>query len=197
MSRTIGSQGERTLTAIRRAGIRRMYDHGFEAMSLRQLAADVGIQAGSLYNHIRSKQDFLYDVIRTVMADLLVELDQRLAGADSPSAALEAFVALHIDFHSARKEEVFIGNSELRSLSKRHYDEIVAMRNAYEDSLQRILEWGNREREWSVANPRVTVFALIPMLSGICAWYTPSGRLPKKTVIRLYTDLIRNGLKAK
>ena len=65
MARTIGSYGPKTLEAIRKAGLRLIFEHGYEAMSLRQLAAEVGIQAGSLYNHIATKQELLFVLIRT------------------------------------------------------------------------------------------------------------------------------------
>lgn len=78
MARTIGSHGPTTLEAIRKAGVRLIFEHGYEAMSLRQLAAEVGIQAGSLYNHISTKQDLLFDLVQDHINDLLRELDLAL-----------------------------------------------------------------------------------------------------------------------
>src|SRR5258707_613564 len=46
MARTIGSYGPKTMEAIRKAGLRLIFEHGYSAMSLRQLAAAVGIPAG-------------------------------------------------------------------------------------------------------------------------------------------------------
>ena len=73
MARTIGSHGPTTLEAIRKAGVRLIFEHGYEAMSLRQLAAEVGIQPGSLYNHISTKQDLLFDLVQDHINDLLRE----------------------------------------------------------------------------------------------------------------------------
>ena len=50
------------MQAIRDAGLRLIYRHGYEVMSLRQLAREVGIQAGSLYNHISTKQQLLFEL---------------------------------------------------------------------------------------------------------------------------------------
>lgn len=41
---------------------------GYEAMSMRQLAARIGLQPGSLYHHVASKQDLLLDVLLYVLA---------------------------------------------------------------------------------------------------------------------------------
>ncbi|WP_040477233.1 TetR/AcrR family transcriptional regulator, partial [Paramagnetospirillum caucaseum] len=126
MARTIGSHGPRTMEAIRKSGLKLIYEHGFEAMSLRQLAAEVGIQVGSLYNHISTKEDLLYDLIRTHMDELFLQFDAAMAAVEGqgPEERLRAFVAFHVTYHIVRKREVFIGASELRSLEPNHYEEI-------------------------------------------------------------------------
>ncbi len=86
MARTIGSHGPRTMEAIRKAGLKLIYEHGFEAMSLRQLAAEVGIQVGSLYNHISTKEDLLYDLIRAHMDELFLQFDAAMAAVDGLGA---------------------------------------------------------------------------------------------------------------
>jgi AcrR family transcriptional regulator len=130
MARTIGSYGPKTLEAIRRAGLRLIFEHGYEAMSLRQLAAEVGIQSGSLYNHIATKQDLLFDLVREHINELLRQLDLALQGKERPIEKLRAFVSFHVTYHMTKKREVFIANSELRSLEPRNYDAIVALRTA-------------------------------------------------------------------
>ncbi len=107
--------------------MRLIFEHGYEAMSLRQLAAEVGIQAGSLYNHISTKQDLLFDLVQDHINDLLRELDLALAGKADPVERLRAFVAFHVSYHMTRKREVFIANSELRSA---RYQELRRRRGA-------------------------------------------------------------------
>src|SRR5262245_52197877 len=99
MARTIGSFGPKTLEAIRKAGVRLIFEHGYEAMSLRQLAAEVGIQVGSLYNHISTKQELLFDLVQDHINDLLRELDLALEGRTDPADQLRAFVAFHVTYH--------------------------------------------------------------------------------------------------
>lgn len=197
MARTTGSTGVKTMEAIRRAAIKRIYQHGFEAMKLRDLADDVGIQAGSLYNYIKYKEDFLYTLLKQVLVELLDQLAAELKGVEAPLPALETFIAFHLRWHTARREEVFIGNMELRSLSGTHFHEIVALREKYEKQLRRILEWGNREKVWSVRDPKVTTFAIIAMLTGVCTWYRPRGRLSQDKIIEIYRELVLHGIGVK
>jgi len=194
MARTTGSTGAKTKETIRRAAIKRIYQHGFEAMKLRDLADDVGIQAGSLYNYIKYKEDFLYLLLKEVLDELLEGLPQELDGAKTPLEALDRFIAFHLRWHTARREEVFIGNMELRSLSGPHHAEIVGLRETYEKKPRDILDWGNKEKIWRVADTKVATYAIIAMLTGVCNWYRPRGRLSQEQIIEIYRELVLRGV---
>ncbi|MHC2250838.1 TetR/AcrR family transcriptional regulator [Bradyrhizobium embrapense] len=194
MARTIGSHGPTTLEAIRKAGVRLIFERGYEAMSLRQLAAEVGIQAGSLYNHISTKQDLLFDLVREHINDLLRELDLALEGKADPVEKLRAFVAFHVSYHMTRKREVFIANSELRSLEAKNYDAVVALRGAYEQRLAQILTDGVSEGMFEVVDIQVATFAIISLLTGLCTWYRPGGRLTRDAIIAAHEKLVLSGV---
>jgi len=194
MARTVGSHGPRTMEAIRKAGLGLIYKHGYEAMSLRQLAAAVGIQAGSLYNHISTKQDLLFDLIKVHMDELLERLDKTLDGIDPPLERLKAFITFHVDYHISRKREVFISYSELRSLEPKNYDTIVALRRDYERRLISILDEGVARGDFVVADTTVAAFGILSMLTGVCTWFKPAGRLKKNEVVEIYAQMVCRGL---
>jgi AcrR family transcriptional regulator len=194
MARTIGSYGPKTMEAIRKAGLRLIFEHGYEAMSLRQLAAEVGIQAGSLYNHIATKQELLFDLIQDHINELLRQLDRALAGKQEPVEKLRAFVAFHATYHMSRKREVFIANSELRSLEPRNYEAIVALRGAYEQRLAAILADGADQGVFEVVDVQVATFAIIALLTGLCSWYRPGGRLTREAIIAAHEKLVLSGV---
>lgn len=197
MARTIGSHGPTTMEAIRRAGVRLIFQHGYEAMSLRQLAAEVGIQPGSLYNHISTKQELLSDLIQDHINDLLRELELALRDKQGAVERLRAFVAFHVSYHMTRKREVFIANSELRSLDPRNYEAVVALRGSYERRLADILSDGVAEGVFDVDDVQVATFAIIALLTGLCSWYRPGGRLTKDAIIAAHEKLVLSGVVAR
>jgi AcrR family transcriptional regulator len=194
MARTVGSYGPKTMEAIRKAGLRLIFEHGYEAMSLRQLAAEVGIQAGSLYNHIATKQELLFDLVQDHINELLRQLDRALAGKTGAAERLHAFVTFHVTYHMTRKREVFIANSELRSLEPKNYEAIVALRGAYEQRLADILTEGVEEGVFEVADIQVATFAIISLLTGLCSWYRPGGRLTKEAIVAAHEKLVISGV---
>ena len=194
MSRTAGSSGPKTLAAIREAGLDLIHAHGYEAMSLRGLAARVGLQPGSLYNPIRTKQELLFVLIHDHMTALHREVEAALAGIADPRAQLEAFTAFHLTYHIERKREVFIGSSEIRSLEPENRATIVALRQAYENRLCAILEEGSRQGLFAIGDVRVTAYAILAMLTGICTWYEPKGRIGRAELIDIHTRLVLDGV---
>jgi len=194
MARTIGSYGPKTLEAIRKAGVRLIFEHGYEAMSLRQLAAEVGIQPGSLYNHITTKQELLFDLVQDHINELLRQLDSALEGKQEPLDRLRAFVAFHVAYHMTRKREVFIANSELRSLEPRNYEAVVALRGAYEQRLADILSEGVAADVFEVVDVQVATFAILALLTGLCNWYRPGGRLTREAIIAAHEKLVLSGV---
>lgn len=196
MARTVGSHGPKTMEAIRKAGLKLIHEHGYEAMTLRQLAAEVGVQVGSLYNHISTKQDLLYDLIKTHMDDLFAELGRAEAAlvGQGPVERLKGFIVFHVGYHILRKREVFIGASELRSLDPNHYQDIVGLRRQYEHRLSAILEDGRAAGLFHVDDISVAAYGILAMLTGVCTWFHPSGRLSREQVAKVYCDMVLRGL---
>ena len=98
-------------------------------------------------------------------------------------------------YHLEKRQEVYIANFELRALDAANYGRIIILRQAYEARLTALLEAGDQAGELTVADPPVTAFALLAMLTGVCTWYRPGGRLSKATLVALHTDLALNGIR--
>jgi AcrR family transcriptional regulator len=65
--------------------------HGYEAVSLRDLALKAGVTKGAIYGHFRSKGQLLVEVIRTELETRDGALDLEVAAAD-PAAMFDLFI---------------------------------------------------------------------------------------------------------
>ena len=194
MARTIGSNGSKTAVAIHQAGIALIYRHGYEAMSLRALAAEVGMQPGSLYKYFESKEALLYQIMTAHMDALLAEVETALAGVERPIDRLRVFSVFHLQYHRARHKELHIANAELRCLGPGPRARIVDLRRRYERILQDILSAGVAEGTIRVKDVRIATFAIIAMLTGIGAWFRPGGRLPMEEIVDIHLELLMGGM---
>ncbi|WP_413805781.1 TetR/AcrR family transcriptional regulator [Streptomyces sp. OE57] len=179
-----------TADAILEAATELFYEHGYEATSLREVAAKVGIQVGSLYNHIKGKDDLLRSIMLGIMDDLLAAQRAALRGRTDTIDRLRAAVDCHIRFHADRAREVFIGNSELRSLSAADLRAVVAKRDEYEAILRELVEQATDEGRADAIDPQLQAYAIVAMGSHVSTWYRPRGPMSLDEIVEKYVLMV-------
>ncbi|WP_220750492.1 MULTISPECIES: TetR/AcrR family transcriptional regulator [Jannaschia] len=188
MARPSGSDGDVTGPRVRAAAERLFARHGYAAVSMRQIAAEVGIGAGALYHYTRDKQTLLFDLMRTHLDDVIGAWDSVDPQGD-PIDRLDAFSRFHIRHHLDRPDAVFIAYMELRSLSPDNFARIEVLRRSYEAVPQQILRAGAEAQLMHVSDVKLAANALIAMLTGVTTWYRDGGRLDRATVEARYADM--------
>ncbi len=186
MARTTGSDGERTEAAIREAALKLIARHGYEAMSMRQLGEEVGVQAAALYRYFPNKEELLFTLLRDHMDGLIASWDVARPAARDPLGSLSAFVRNHIGFHVARRHSTHVSNLELRSLSPAKLTAILRMRNTYEKELRQILRDGAETGAFAIDDVGLTAMAIIQMITGVIVWFRPDERLSVEEVAETY-----------
>ncbi|MDC5696530.1 TetR/AcrR family transcriptional regulator [Intrasporangium calvum] len=190
----ITTSGQQTAAAIRREAAASFFAHGYEATSLRQVASAVGIKVGSLYNHIKSKEDLLQSIMGGTMDDLNELMGKALDGRTDPVDRLIAFIECHIRFHAERAQEVFIGNSELRSLQESARHEITAKRRAYRMQLEGLITACGEAGQAHVLNAQLHAFSIVAIGTHVASWYRPDGGYALEEIIETYTKIIMRSL---
>jgi AcrR family transcriptional regulator len=188
--RTVGSSRDKTWPVIRKTGINLLFKHGFEGMNLRLLASESGLQAGSLYNYFDNKPDFLATIVCDIMKELIEEISEALEGLQDPEERLRNFIKVMVVWHTKRKKEAVISQSEIRSLPKGHFEELLRLRKEFEFILRKIIGDGVKKGVFRVSDQRLVVIAILNMLTGIAGWYKAGGRLDVDTLVNEYTDMV-------
>lgn len=193
MARKQGSHAETTGPKVRDAALHLFARHGFAAVSMRQIAREVGVQAGALYLYTPDKQSLLFELMREHMEHLLSHWQVPDA---APEPQLEAFCRHHIRYHLDRPELVFIAYMELRNLEPENFAVIEGLRKRYEDRLQAILRRGQDSGDFALADSKLATMAIIAMLTGVNTWYREGGRLARGDVEGIYWDMVRKAVAA-
>ncbi|TPK92075.1 TetR/AcrR family transcriptional regulator [Mesorhizobium sp. B2-4-12] len=189
MARTTGSDGERTEAAVREAAVNLIARYGYEAMSMRRLAAEVGVQAAALYRYFPTKEDLLFTLMREHMEGLSQAWENARPDHADPIAQLAAYVRNHITFHIERRHATHVSNMELRSLSPDRLTQILRLRTAYEKELRAILRDGAEAGTFNVEDTGLTAMALIQMMTGVIVWFRPGERLSITEVTATYLSM--------
>ena len=189
MPRTIGSYSQNTRALVRQSAERLFARHGYAAVSMRQLASDVGVQVGTIYNYTKDKQALLFAIMSEHMTELL-QAWSREGQSTAPIDQLSQFLNFHLDYHLARRDAVFIAYMELRNLDAANFAQIEILRRQYEDALERILIAGKNAKAFDIADTRITTLAIIGMLTEVVTWYRPDGRLKLDDVKSRYREMV-------
>ena len=162
--------------------------HGYRGTSMKDIAAELGVRAPSLYNHVASKQDILFAIMDTAMDRAIAALEETLAGIDDVAEQLRrATESLVLDFLRF-PAEVTVCNNEVRSLDPGNRLAIVAKRDRYAARVRRIIEQGCRAGRFRTRTPQIAAFAVLEMGNGAKSWFKPSGRYPDSFVAGEYGE---------
>lgn len=183
-------QAERkTAQNIRDGAAKLFFERGYDATTLRQVASSAGLKVGSLYNHIDSKEHLLRQIMGGIIDDLLERVEEAVArarGGDSVDL-LQAALAEHITFHAERAQEVFIGNSELRSLPVDARELVIRKRTEYELFLENLVSAAGRDGLADIVDAKIHVYSFVARATHIAGWFKPGGRFSLEEIVKIYT----------
>ncbi|UVK85438.1 TetR/AcrR family transcriptional regulator [Pseudomonas sichuanensis] len=114
-------------------------EKGFGQVSMRELAAHVGLTAGSLYHHFPSKQDLLYDLIEELYEELQATLDQGRKALAKGKPVLACLIAAHWQLHGERPLQFRLAERDFCCLSEAQQARLLLLRERYEAGLLRLI----------------------------------------------------------
>ncbi len=150
-------------------------ERGYEAASIRALAAKLAIRPSSLYHHFPGKQDILFAICFGMQRDFNAQVLPALSSG-TPEEAIRRTIREHVLFSQRRKGEVLVNIRERRSLPPRLRARVNALRREYRDRVAAVIEEGRRQDVFHVPQPRLAAMAILDMANGQALWFKPRDR---------------------
>jgi TetR/AcrR family transcriptional regulator, cholesterol catabolism regulator len=174
---------------LTRQAARLFAERGYHGTSVDQLAKAMGVQKGSLYAHMASKQELLYATMREGAAAFhgaLDAIDERLPPAERIRLALRAHLRVVAD--QLDVATVFV--REWRYLEGERRDEIVAERRRYEERFRALFREGRELGELRTdLDEGAAALLALSALNWAYTWLTP-GRDTDELADRFYALLV-------
>jgi AcrR family transcriptional regulator len=186
--------GGRTADAIQEAAANLFFRQGYAATSLREISSEVGIQVGSLYNHIEGKNELLRNIMVRIMNELFLAMTEATSGAGGPVDRLRRALDCHIRFHATHSRDVFIGNTELRSLPAEDRRIVIERRDEYEQLLRGLVQEVCDRGYGDAIDVRLQTYAIVAIGTHVSSWYHSDGTLTLDQVVAAYTETIMRQL---
>jgi AcrR family transcriptional regulator len=181
--RTLGVEGHALPPRLSASGtLRRIYEaalllfgeRGYHAVSVRDIAREVGVHASSIYAHVTSKQQLLGDLIRLGHDEHRDWLRHALLEVGTnPADQLAALVRAHTAMHATFPLLARLSNRELGSLDPPIRADVLAVRLEAERMFVDAIERGQRLGAFADVDPILALAAIGAMGIRVAEWWHP------------------------
>jgi TetR/AcrR family transcriptional regulator, cholesterol catabolism regulator len=170
-------------------------EKGFAATSMRDLAESVGIEAASLYNHIRSKNEILEAICFDVANRFNTNIDIVEAANQNSINKVETLLRFHIQQMIDNYEEVYVADREWKHLEDPYLSNFQNQRRTYRKKFAGIIEEGIRKNELRKIDAPTSVMMMLHAVSGIESWHRSTAKINAKELEDNMITIMIDGLR--
>jgi TetR/AcrR family transcriptional regulator, cholesterol catabolism regulator len=171
-------------------------EKGYAASSMRDLAQKLGIEAASLYSHIKSKEEILQSLCFDMATEFRKSLDEVEKKNVTATEKLRLGIIGHIQVMSKDLTASAVFMNEHRHLSQPHLREFLLLRINYINRFKTIIEEGTHNGEFKeTIDKKLAVMTLFSSLNWMPMWYDPASKIDPQNLGQQLADMLVNGLR--
>ena len=171
-------------------------EKGYAASSMRDLAQKLGIEAASLYSHIKSKEEILQNLCFDMASEFLKSLNAVESKSTKASEKLTEGIIGHIQVMAKDLIASAVFMNEHRHLSQPYLREFLLLRINYINRFKNIIQQGVEQGEFKEKIDRkLAVMTLFSSLNWMPLWYDPNSAIDPTELGKQLADMLVNGLK--
>ncbi len=152
-------------------------EKGFAATSMRDLAETVGIEAASLYNHIRSKHEMLEAICFEVANIFTLNMDKIENSNLHAIRKIETLIRFHIQQMISNYENVYVSDHEWKHLAEPYLSNFQTQRRNYRKRFAALIEAGIEKNEIRKIDAPTAVLIILHAVSGIESWHRSTAKI--------------------
>lgn len=195
MARTMTTSEGTPRETILRVATNLFGKSSYPATSMRDIAKEVGILAGSLYAHIDSKETLLLEIIEQGITEFLEAVQTGMERGGSAEEQLHEMILEHIRVVAKNPGKTQTVFHQWRYLSEDNQRSVRELRRRYEELFTNVVEAGVRDGTFADdIDVRVTVLSLLGSLNWTPEWLAPEGPTSMEEISRRLSDAILKGL---
>lgn len=171
-------------------------EKGYVASSMRDLAQKMGIEAASLYSHIRSKEEILQSLCFDMATEFRKSLEEVERMNISATEKLRRGIIGHVQVMARDLTASAVFMNEHRHLSQPFLRDFLLLRINYINRFKAIIEDGMKLGEFkNTIDKKLAVMTLFSSLNWMPQWYDPSATIEPTALGLQLADMLVNGLK--
>ncbi len=171
-------------------------EKGYAASSMRDLAQKLGIEAASLYSHIKSKEEILQSLCFDMATEFRKSLDEVERQKGPASEKLRRGIVGHIQVMAKDLTASAVFMNEHRHMSQPFLREFLLLRINYINRFKDIIEEGINSGEFKDSiDKKLAVMTLFSSLNWMPQWYDPHSNIVPIDLGQKLADMLVNGMK--
>lgn len=190
----IQAQAVSTKKNIRLTAEKLFRERGYAAIGMRELAKEVGIEAPSIYNHYKSKDDLLREICFGI-ADQFFKAVNDVKEEDKPSKKLRSYIKAHVGVIADNIEASSVFFHEWMFLEEPHLAEFKKLRHNYEQKFRDLIDKGVKKGDFKKMNTKLAVFTIFSALNATYDLYRTNERLSSEEIGDEIADLLLKGIR--
>ncbi|MFF7728950.1 TetR/AcrR family transcriptional regulator [Streptomyces sp. NPDC008001] len=169
---------------------------GYNATTVRRIAEEAGLLAGSLYYHFDSKESMLDEILSAFLDELWAGYDTVLAARLGPRETLEALVTESFREIDRHRHAVAIYQKESRHLAGLpRFGYLAESQRRFEEVWLGTIERGAAEGAFRAdLDARLAYRFLRDTVWVAASWYRPGGQHPAEEIARQYLSMVLDGI---
>lgn len=167
---------------------------GYHNTSMQDLGEAVGVQRGSLYAHIRSKEELLLAIVDRGADEFLQALLPLEEMDAPPEERLKEAMRRHAGVIARHLQAATVFFHEWKFLEGTARQRILEKRDRYEGIYRTILEDGVRQGAFRPHDTHLAATLVLSAGNGLYQWYRPDGPLSAEAIADQYADIVLSGL---
>ena len=171
-------------------------EKGYKAASMRELAAMVGVEAASLYNHIDSKNDLLNAVCMNVANRYTSHIDGIEALDGAVINKIEKLLRFHVTEMMDNYEEVYVTDHDWRNMDEPYLSEYREMRRDYRRRFAAIVQKGVENKEIKDVDANSAVMIFINAIGAVDQWHRIVHKVNRKDLEDNIITILVDGVRA-
>lgn len=150
---------------------------GYHATTVRDIADRAGMLSGSLYAHIRNKEDLWREIVREAARSFTEAVTPIFDGSGSAAEKFDRAVHAHVRVIATSLDRASIYLDAETVFSEEGRSEVQRLHHAYEELWGHLLEQGIREGVFAIEDTQLARLWVLSSLNSLSRWYRPQGRL--------------------
>jgi AcrR family transcriptional regulator len=177
------------------AAVELFAEQGYDKTSVQEVVERAGVTKGALYHYFSAKDDLLFEIYRSLLAEQMAGLDRILSERRDAASTVRAIIAdlVRTTADHARAAAVF--GREIGRVDQERWRELQADWRRYQEAVRGLIRDAQAAGTFAAtASPEVVAWTIFGLTTTLPTWYRADGSKSAEDIAAELADLVLTAL---